>query len=670
VYGRKRSSASDRIFAESFNEKFDRVNKDVAPPASPFSRAGIAAIGSMQCPRLVLIRPVDDEDENTQVSGSDVHRESPTPSDEDSMPARKLPVQRAGARPTPAHANKGSLASVFDYSDIEEGEELPPSHNKVQQRSTKISSVNNACSPVKTPRITASTPKISSSLSSPVGNKGKTPISGSALRKTKSEGSPLAAGKRARLSYGSSPKPSAQDGDEPQAPQSAREAFEVREAGKSLQIADDLQFLIDGLGGGQTMAVRALSALKLAQECASSDARMYLRAHNLLPTIFSKLKDAPSHPALGLNTACLLFALSRDSLSPDVESLCVPLLADLVQQSSACNTPSNTTTKAHERMLVQVKALVDGFRQHHPTVAATPRSLALETCFLVLAQNKRTSFCAELRVTGMLDALVDSLTMHASALESTSAALLADVEAILRVLQRAIFRDTTCQVYLVHLRGFASLSVLTSLVSKLSKHLAFFQQGAFKGDSTAAVCECLFGSVRVLLGLTHNNEDACGFLGGMVDFIKCLLSLCRADRFPPDHSHDGLVLAVSLLVNLVEHTVANRAAIVSASTEPIWEPLLQLYASGVEDSAEHAAEDETSKSIIAAYTAVLISFLCKDHPAHQDAVRAAAPGRFTDMAHHVAQFEAYRHAAGLGGDSDMESVIKLLVSFDNPAVLV
>jgi hypothetical protein len=588
-------------------------------------------------------------------------------------------------------------------------------------------------------------------------------------------------------------------------PQSAREAFESREAGRSLLIADDIQFLLDGLKPAHNSGVRALSALKLARECLSPDTRMHLRAHNLVASILGSLSDAAQTHALALTTACLLYLLAKDSLGADTEHVCVPLLVDLAHPNSPCNLPMKKANKQHDRLAAQVRTLIATRRSSERLCTLSPRLLAMEACCAVMTQVcvcvcvdvcvwryvcvcvcvdvyiyiyiyiymsargyvdilsgsvclkfkalclaspliphqvQRSSFRAELRVCGLLDDAVAAIQKHASSTvsvrtknthktdkrhgekasattknvkrtkrdgvarstqpksQSQSATAgseeeadgadtddqedgeeagadieqyaLADLDALLRLLQAALFLDPTNQEYLVHHRDSQLLTQLTALVGTLCEHFeeeSCGDDGAASGPSLV-LADCLLGTVRVLLGLTHENQSACESISSSAAFTTRVVSLCANSGalLPEDVRHDGLVLVLSLLVNLVEHSPGNATQIVTACMDSsLWETLETLFTSGAHDNSERSGEEgethqETSQGIVAAYTAILAAFLCHGHLDHQSALQRcyAGPGNvFSEMATHVRLFDAYCRSAGLAA-ADLARVVHML----------
>jgi hypothetical protein len=503
------------------------------------------------------------------------------------------------------------------------------------------------------------------------------------LRKMKSESESSKPAKSVRFTYTTSPR--TRTDEEP--PQCALEAFDSRESGKSLQVADDVQFLIDGIGPSNGLNVRSLSVFKLAKMCHQSlDTRMHLRAHSLLPTLVSNLRDAPLHISLGLNTACLLFLLARDSLSPDLEPLVCPLLADLARPSSGCNAKPKTASKQYERMVKEVGALLLEARSAPTALAITPRHLALEACAAILSQQGRATFRCEMRVGGVLQDLVAAsvgfLVGHTDVREA-----LAEAELCLRVVQRSIFLDPSNQAFLVHHTDAAFPHALMRLALALAALLAGLPKRAAgegraggrgdeegEGDSddeevagegsppqAAELVESTLAVLRVLLGLTHNNNDACDILVSHAPFIAAVASLCRPERWPVEGGHDGPVLALSLLTNLVEHVDAHRVAVLAACGAGLWAELLALYKQGGDDGTTADDGEETSRGIIAAHAAVLVAFLAAADRARVRAFVACAPADiFTHMAEHLHQFVAYQQSVGVTMVSDFAPAISLL----------
>lgn len=381
VYGKRSySSGSTKSSKQSdtiFNRHPSVVTSDIA------LATGYIIIFSSLFNKLAKADGEEEEEHDTQI----LDYESESPSDG----ATKHPTLPAPVEQPPPSRAQSKTPQV------------------VSQKEEPISSQNGSQASCGTPKAVRSNSMPRNSQPSPL------------LRKFKSEADSSRPAKAVRFTY-ESPAARTKLEEASASPQCALEAFESRESGKSLQVADDIQFLLDGLGTTQGLNVRSLSTFKLAKECTSTDSRMYLRAHNLLPTILNCLSNAPLHQTLGLNTACLLFMLARDSLGSDLETAISPLLADLARLSSACNQTSGASSKQHERMVAQIKALLKSSRVSPGNSLSefelTPRLLALETCIAILSKPSRSSFRCELRVGGLLGDVASSLKAALAILES------------------------------------------------------------------------------------------------------------------------------------------------------------------------------------------------------------------------------------------------------------
>ena len=75
-----------------------------------------------------------------------------------------------------------------------------------------------------------------------------------------------------------------------------KQAHECQESGETQEFNDELAYIMSGLDASQSLAVRSLSCLSLAQKCTASSFRMHLRAHGVLDKVFHKLHDAHNCP--------------------------------------------------------------------------------------------------------------------------------------------------------------------------------------------------------------------------------------------------------------------------------------------------------------------------------------------------------------------------------------
>lgn len=102
----------------------------------------------------------------------------------------------------------------------------------------------------------------------------------------------------------------------------SRKAYQCEQLGEEQAFMDNLNYLLDGLGSGNKLSDRCLSALKLAEECVSSEFRMSLRSMasyddkqgSLLTRLFTPLEDSIKYKSLSLCTSLILYALTQDKL--------------------------------------------------------------------------------------------------------------------------------------------------------------------------------------------------------------------------------------------------------------------------------------------------------------------------------------------------------------------
>lgn len=126
-----------------------------------------------------------------------------------------------------------------------------------------------------------------------------------------------------------------------------RKAYECEELGETQAFADDLFYLMDGLSDKFSTSQRCLSAIKLAEQCLSSEFRMHLRSsHGTLNKIFMLLADSPNEPSLALCTACILFALSRDKLTIEMDKSILQLLMSIINNKKKPDLATESKTSA------------------------------------------------------------------------------------------------------------------------------------------------------------------------------------------------------------------------------------------------------------------------------------------------------------------------------------
>eukprot|EP00160_Parvularia_atlantis_P020987 Unigene8915_Nuclearia_a/m.27273 Unigene8915_Nuclearia_a/g.27273 ORF Unigene8915_Nuclearia_a/g.27273 Unigene8915_Nuclearia_a/m.27273 type:complete len:261 (+) Unigene8915_Nuclearia_a:704-1486(+) len=148
---------------------------------------------------------------------------------------------------------------------------------------------------------------------------------------------------------------------------------------------------------------------------------------------------------------------------------------------------------------------------------------------------------------------------------------------------------------------------------------------AFVADHASDV-RAVHGLVRLLVNLTNGNDNACAVIGahaGALDTLRDTVFRMSERGVPPELQFDWYSLGVGLLVNLVERDTHNRAALCAtdASLAQVVDEFKVLHAPAVDD-----ADKQAEINARAAYSALLLGFLCIHNRANEDRIVHALGG--------------------------------------------
>ena len=116
-----------------------------------------------------------------------------------------------------------------------------------------------------------------------------------------------------------------------------RKAYECEELGETQAFLDDLFFLMDGLNSRHELSERCLCAIKLAEQCLSSEFRMSLRSSSdYLNKIFKLLNDSSNYKSLALCTSLIMFALTQDKLIVEIDKSTFHLIISILNMNDQC----------------------------------------------------------------------------------------------------------------------------------------------------------------------------------------------------------------------------------------------------------------------------------------------------------------------------------------------
>ena len=133
-----------------------------------------------------------------------------------------------------------------------------------------------------------------------------------------------------------------------------KQPHQCRELGQQQMFRDEVQYLLDGIKPARSLSTRCLALCSLASECLSPLFRRQLSFHQLMSQLTQSLSDTPaSPPPLRLAAAALLYALSRDRSSTELDSgtilVILRLTAEYGQTGSLAAEPLSQTHSVTEK---------------------------------------------------------------------------------------------------------------------------------------------------------------------------------------------------------------------------------------------------------------------------------------------------------------------------------
>lgn len=128
-----------------------------------------------------------------------------------------------------------------------------------------------------------------------------------------------------------------------------KQPHQCRELGQQQMFRDEVQYLLDGIKPTQPLSTRCLALCSLATECISPLFRRQLSFHQLMPQLLQSVSDAPTAAApLKLAATCLLYALSRDRSSTELDSDTVLVILQLTAEYGRTEIPSQNLSSIEQ----------------------------------------------------------------------------------------------------------------------------------------------------------------------------------------------------------------------------------------------------------------------------------------------------------------------------------
>ena len=368
-----------------------------------------------------------------------------------------------------------------------------------------------------------------------------------------------------------------------------KSAHEMNDIGEFQEFNDDVEYICDGMKQRNKTSARCLAAISLAQKCMKPNFRMHLRAHGEVSKFFGELKDAPSNSSLALCTSTILFVLSQDRLNMDMDRESLELLLNLLDTDCNIKDAMDDSGMDKRELAKNKQKVIDictemKSKGHAGTLNLEMISadhLAMETLLSMTSKRAGEWFKEELRELGGLAHLARTFTDCVSYLtikdiKSWSDQLvekLKKANRILRVLENVSHENEENCNYLIQYGRTVETSerefveVLQKLFKLLDEEVQLnpTTDMADKEDVGVILRDTLFSVMRVHINLVHDYQNkAYGSLevgqqeGCMYRVLRCIFIMpywfC-----PLSKRFEALVLSLTLLINMVEHSEENRS---------------------------------------------------------------------------------------------------------------
>ncbi|XP_067006560.1 protein wings apart-like [Anabrus simplex] len=363
-----------------------------------------------------------------------------------------------------------------------------------------------------------------------------------------------------------------------------KKAHQINESGEFQEFNDDVEYILDALQDNNPIGTRCLSAITLASKCMAPAFRMHVRAHGTVAKFFRALHDATKDQSLGLCTATVMFVLSQDRLNMDLDRESLELMLNLLESDAShrnalddCGMSSVQLHKNKQKvreLCAEIQS--QGHAKHLNLDNITVGHLAMETLLSLTSRRAGEWFKEELRELGGLEHIVKTICecygqVDEYITEWTDPLLdkLRKIDRCLRVLENVTNQNEENQLYLLRYMDGILVDTLVKLFRQCDAEIPLYPvtDNTDKESAGVVIQEALLATLRVLINLTNdfNNKSVgsimVGERKGIVD--SGLHLVLQVSKYVPEQKKfDLLVLALILLINLVEHSTANRKLLI------------------------------------------------------------------------------------------------------------
>merc|ERR550532_1487734 len=322
--------------------------------------------------------------------------------------------------------------------------------------------------------------------------------------------------------------------------------------------------------------------------------RMHLRAHGTMSVLLKELKDAPKNPSLALCTATVLFVLSQDRLNMDMDRDSLELLLNLLDTDSRIKDAldgAGLSKRELEKNKSKVQELVAAMKAKGRATNLSldhisADHLAMETLLSMTSKRAGEWFKEELRELGGLGHLARTLSDCVSYLTVKKIATwtealtdkLKKANRILPVLENVSHEnEENCNYLIAYGReggeeGEEFLEVLQAFFRLLDEEVQLnpTTDMADREEVGSVLRDTLFSLIRVHINIVHdyrpkaNGSLHVGQKQGCVGRVLRCLFIMPYWFCPLGKRFEALVLALTLMINMVEHCEENRQSLMDS----------------------------------------------------------------------------------------------------------
>eukprot|EP00730_Choanoeca_flexa_P011095 TRINITY_DN2295_c0_g1_i1.p1 TRINITY_DN2295_c0_g1~~TRINITY_DN2295_c0_g1_i1.p1 ORF type:complete len:708 (+),score=138.01 TRINITY_DN2295_c0_g1_i1:119-2242(+) len=481
--------------------------------------------------------------------------------------------------------------------------------------------------------------------------------------------------------------------------QSVHEAHDQTERGVSKQLHDDVEYILSGVRNAKKASDKLLILCQVIDRVREVGFRRHLRTYGqIAPLIAMCSSKADDTPALKLASVLLLYNLAADSLSGRAAYLAITLLAKLHQQDAnlrlskpsagggaAMSLLGKAKAKAgpgfsrseYRLLLPSMKLAADAMHKKDCHKVKLGDMILMTTATMLTNEVATDDISDAVRTFKLLHCLADgtiellsSPAQARGALEQPSSALASQLYT--QGLQQAL-HDNPDNLNL--LATHADGKLLHAVAHVVHAGFECFQQQIVLSEDAQLALQ---NSMKLLLTCTHDQEDVCASLGRMEwPRVVCAVVLDDNSSLPSEHQLDLNIMALSLLANLMEHSLTNRRTFASftlpsgrASLSAAYELFLaRQQASDSMETIESQEEQDTRDNVVSAYLAIFIACLCHQAPETQSRLaELASQEQRAHMAQILQEFVMFQQTAGANG-GDMEAITRLIQTLQDCAEL-